>query len=714
MDRWVKPVAGYAKSRYVIVLSSVWIVWISEVLSRGNALQALEWTWRSFAHFGFNVLTVLGFLLLISALTGRPRAAYWSIGPVILIFSWVSGIKLKILHVPLLPWDFLLAGETRDMIPYITNLFTFPILAALIVFLAGSYGLQYRLPPSPVRIYGKERWVLASSSLLLLTFLYTDFPPLQKTLGFETIDYNQADNVKENGFALASLMNVKLLFQNSQDRMDTDTVEAIVSQYQPPTPAGESRPPNVIVVLSESLWDPTVLKDVKFSRDPLEFYHSLQHDYPSGTLLSPQFGGGTANVEFEVLTGLSMRFLPQGSIAYNQYINRPVDSLASILTRQGYTAKAISPFHHWYFNSDKVYEYFGFSQYISMEFLKPVYEGPYIADKEVANVIISETERTEGPAFIFANTMQNHFHYYPGKFKQNTIRVEGRMSEESRGMLETYAQGTKGADDMLKQLVEYFSASEEPTILAFFGDHLPFLGDNYKVYKDVGYLQEKDPDFLDKMYRVPVIVWNNYLPNKQETINLSPSFLGPYILELAKVGGSYYTDYLLDLGGRIPVIPPKDYYERMGIRDEDLKEYEALQYDILFGEQHGYSGWKDSIVQPGFTLGYDPMILGPFPSEPLVIGQSLPLTAKEASVPIKGRAFAPLSVVYINGKPQPTEWISEQQIVVHPQSDIYKPGQWELQVKILDDKETVIAESETWTVTVSAAEGGGYAGAGTK
>ncbi|GIP35243.1 LTA synthase family protein [Paenibacillus sp. J2TS4] len=700
MDRWVEPIMGYVKSRYVMVLSSIWIVWISEFLVRGDAASTLLWTLKHGIPFTFNVLTVLGLLLIMSAIIGKTRIAYWIVSSSIILLSLVSGIKLKILGLPLLPWDFTLAGEAQDMVPYVTNIFTLSTISGMVVYLGGSYALQVRIPHSPVQVAGKERAVLAAMSILLLTSLYTDFPPLQKAIGLKNLAYNQADNVASNGFALASLMNAKMVVGKDPDDYDAEAVEAIVQSYRPVIKDGGEQKPNIIVVLSESLWDLTVLDNVTFSKDPLEFYHSLQLHYPSGTMLSPQFGGGTANVEFEVLTGNTMRFLPQGSIVYNQYIDRPIDSLASILSRQGYTAKAISPYHNWYFNSNKVYEYLGFSQYISMEFFNPVYEGPYIADREVANVIISETSKTEGPAFIFANTMQNHFHYYPGKFEQNTIEVEGEMSEESRGLLETYAQGTKGADAMLKQLVDFYSQEEEPTVLVFFGDHLPFLGDDYKTYRDIGYLQKDDPDFLNKMYRVPVLVWNNFLSLEKTNIDLSPSFLGPYVLDMAEVKGSYYTDFLLDLSARIPVIPPKDHYEAMNVSEADLKEYETLQYDILFGEQRGYTDWKNSIMQPGYTLGYGSMTLEPLTS-PLVIGDTLPATEAEARITVQGGHFAPQSIIYVNGQRQPTQWKSWDQLTFQPASDLYKAGTWELQVRILDSKETVIAESNTVTAVVS-------------
>ena len=86
------------------------------------------------------------------------------------------------------------------------------------------------------------------------------------------------------------------------------------------------------------------------------------------------------------------------------------------------------PFYNWYFNSNKIYQDFGFSKYIPIEYFKPTYSGPYIADSEVAANIIHATEQSAGSDFVFANTMENHFHFYPGKFPKNTFDVTGNFS----------------------------------------------------------------------------------------------------------------------------------------------------------------------------------------------------------------------------------------------------------------------------------------------
>lgn len=694
METSLLTAGRYLKSRYVLLILGAWLVFLMEFLSRTSPRSALEWTYHNIPAFLLNTLIMTGLLLLVTSMTGRTRWSYWIVFVLAFVLSLISGVKMKVLGVPLLPWDFVLTSETEDMTQFLKNIMSLKTIVGLVIYIGATAGLLYKLPDMVRKIRWKERTAFAASAVLLAGAFYMQTPTfLKNAFGIEEKTWNQTDNVLSNGLLLTTFLNLDYMNVNKMKGYDEDSVAAILRNSPEAEMAGASgAKPNIIVILSESFWDPTVIPGITFSKDPLPGFHKLATAYPSGWLLSPQFGGGTANVEFEVLTGNSMRFLPQGSVAYNQFINREVDSLASIAARQGYTSTAISPFHNWFFNSRKIYEYMGFSKYISIEFFNQVFEGPYIADDEVANNIIHETQKSAGPDLVFANTMENHFHYWPGKFKENTIHLEG-VDGQAKGFLETYAQGTMSADKMLQKLVEYYSQNKEPTIIAFFGDHLPSLGDDYQAYKDSKYISgPDDPEFLTKMYRTPFLVWDNYLPSHKEDLYMSPSFLGPYILNEAKVQGSYYTNFLSKLYQKIPVIPPKDHYAKMNISENDLKEYETLQYDILFGKQHGYEEFKDRIMDKNYVLGLGPMKLTQADAG-LAAGKGA-----EIEISLQGEDFPETSVVTLNGKVLKTRYLSMTKLAATVPGDLNKPGAWELGVQVSDSKETVIAQTNKLSV----------------
>jgi hypothetical protein len=456
------------------------------------------------------------------------------------------------------------------------------------------------------------------------------------------------------------------------------------------------RKPNIIIVLSEAFWDPTLIKSVRFSRDPLPFFHALAETYTSGWLLSPQFGGLTANVEFEVLTGNSIRFLSTETVAYEQHVKTNIDSLASILSSQGYTATAISPFHNWFANSRNAYGRFGFSRFISLEFFHPnEYEGPYIADRAVARRIIEESRKTDGPDFIFANTMENHYHFYPNKFKRNTIGVKGDLPRGDAGILETYAQGINDADRMLETLVQYFSGLREPTIIVFFGDHLPYFEENYKVYRDTHYITgETDPEFLAKMHRTPVVIWNNFIRKPRESIEISPSFLGPYVLNLAGLKGTPYTDYLFQLSKRIPVIPPKEYYPSMNIKESDLSDYQTMQAAMLSGELTSQSHHP-------LVMGYGDPVISEYDPAEITVNKNFKAGGGLSTIVVKGGPFGLGSRLFLDGKQLKTDWKNDKTLTAVMPKDTYaEPGSLELQVKVIDEKEQVLVQSNPVAIQV--------------
>jgi phosphoglycerol transferase MdoB-like AlkP superfamily enzyme len=518
----------YVKQRAFLLGWSLWIALIAEFLSRGALGDTLVWSVTSIHLWLLNGLVILGLLLILLAATGSAKIAYWIVTAATLAFAFVSGVKLRLKGLPLLPWDLGLAREATDVIAW-KDVFSVPVLIGIAIFIGGSVLLVHRLVKPHGKLGWKEKAALAAAALCLVGGTYA-IPGLARP-------FDQVENVQHNGYLLATLWNLRYVSTGGLPNQPHEDVAAILDLSGKTEIGGVDKDakPNVIVVLSESLFDPTTMKGVTFNQDPMPFYHSLQQRYPSGNMLSPEFAGSTANVELEVLTGLSMKFLPDGVVAYEKYINRPVDSLASILARQGYASTMITPWSHWFFNSETAYKNMGFGRLISGEFLIQTFDGPYMADSEVARAIMDESEKSPGPDFIFANTAQNHYGYWPGKFKQEWISVSGPLSEESMGILQSYAQGCAYADKMLQTLVEHYSASKEPTIVVFFGDHLPLLGPKYQVYKEAGYITgENDPDFLNKIYRVPVLVWNNYLPEHTDHISFGANFLAPYVLNEAR------------------------------------------------------------------------------------------------------------------------------------------------------------------------------------
>jgi len=701
--RGVRVAVRRAMFVLALPLVPVWLVLLVEYVNRGMLREAGRWIYDFFPPFLLNYGIVLGLWLAAAALTGGLPGAFLLLTLLLLLPSILSRVQYQLLGTPVFPWEIVYGKEwlslprhLGEIRPQLWGGILFFVLVGTAVSFLGRRRMRVRF-----------RTFCALLGIGLLAALYRDEPfPLQKWLKISTIPWDQAESYAHNGYLLSTLLNTAFLKVDKPADYGKESVLRAAAGLAGPSSAGASPAdgtrPNVIVILSESFWDPTVMDKVRFSRDPLPFLHSLQQSFPSGWLLSPQLGGGTANVEFEVLTGNSMRFLPDWSLAYISYVNRGVDSLAGIFSRQGYTATAINPFYNWFFNSRSVYRDLGFGRFISSEFFPPVFKGPYLADSEVADMIIRESEKSDGPDFIFANTMENHHPYDPGKFAENTITVEGDLSERSKGILETYAQGISDADKMLKTLVEHYSRTREPTILVFFGDHLPSLGENDEVYVDAGYITGRnDPDYLEKMYRTPVVIWSNELPLRKDSLYLSPSFLGPWLLHETGLPGSAYTDFLYGLYRQIPVIPPRSEWEAMNIRESDLADYRLLQYDILFGRQYLYGPLKNAIIHPDFRLGYGPMTIvsaaADVPTDPAARENGA-----KARLTVRVNNASPEGTLLADGEALETRYESGGVYSADVPPVLYEGKKTlTVQVKVIDAKQVTIAETAPYPLELS-------------
>ncbi|MDD9267481.1 LTA synthase family protein [Paenibacillus sp. GCM10023248] len=682
-------------SRLMILVIPFILMAMVEYLERGSYEGLHEWVLHhplSMVLAYFVVGTLYVFLI---AVTGRAKLSFWLLCAALLPLGAISGSKLQAIGSPYYPWDLYFNNQIMAYTAFLKEYLNYRIIGCTALFLVvTAVVFHVLLRGKRIALNWIERSIYAIIAIVMAASLYMDAPiPFMRLYGIYTVPWDQTITYDENGYLYSSVKMLGFLNVDKPAGYSKKAIESIIAKI-PEKPAASDKKPNVIVVLGESFWDPTLMKNVTFSRDPIPNLHALQKRYTSGWMLSPQFGGSTANVEFEVLSGNSMRFFgqpPDKILPYIQYVNHGVDSLASIMTRQGYTATSINPFFSYFFDSRKVYKHFGFSRFISSEYFPNDFEGPNYADRAVVNKIIEETEKSAGPDFIFANTMENHHPYKPGKFSKNTIEVTGDISAESKGILETYAQGISATDKALQSLVDYYSKRQEPTILLFFGDHFPFFEDDYRVYRDAKYVLPNDPDLYVKTHYTPFLIWNNYLPADQEQFELkmSPSFLGPKLLHMAGVQGSYYTDYLYELSQKFPVIPPENMWDQAGLKESDLADYRKLQYDNLFGGRYGYAakGYKDTIVQQGYTLGYgDP-----------VISQ---VSRSENKLKVTGKPFYSSCNVYIDGKLYKSNFDGDATLYVDLSSSdnpiLESAPSHQVEVRIYDDKHMKIGQSNPY------------------
>ena len=370
----------------------------------------------------------------------------------------------------------------------------------------------------------------------------------------------------------------------------------------------DSEKPNVIVIMSEAYWDPTKLPHIAFSEDPTPNLHRLSDKTTTGNVVPPSFGGMTCNTEFEFLTGNAMRFAGYGDVPYfesDPYIDRDNKrSLVSMFKANGYQTVALHTYSAAFFDRDQHYPKLGFSSFIAAEDLpeartKGTLRGQeIISDEYFCDVLIEIMENAVDPLFLFGITMQNHTPYLPDKYENTHIQAESGayLSEKDIEYIETYLEGVNDADKVLGRLYDYVMASDKPTILLYFGDHLPLLTQHTGVYTDLGYISQAELEDLSaeeayKMYTTPYIAFCNYKTLPATWGDVSPYFLGAVLADAAGIQKNLYYIFLTQAFERFQAMN-----QSLFIADGELysspeeaemtEMFAAFQYDKLFGERY--------------------------------------------------------------------------------------------------------------------------------
>ncbi len=600
--RYTKTLSG-ARSALFTLLIAISLVFTVELIVRWSWPDTVAYftdpmrpAWTTVAVF---FLAMLG----LDALFGREHKAALLIAPLAVVPAFISQQKQVFLSDPLYPTDFLFGRQIMELMPVLVKdrpWTAVGVVAGLIAaIVVGALLLRFAWRNFP-KLTRRERLMRIAFALPLLVAFwnimdYNQFSWIRDRLRVIPIMWDQTENYRHNGFALAFAINLPMANVNAPAGYMADAIDRIPVK---PLPAGTTHrgKPDVIVLMSESFWDPTRLPKVKLTPDPMPTIRELQ----GGNVFSPEFGGMTANVEFEALTGFSNAFLPYGSIPYQQYIRNPIPSLATFFRGEGYVSRAIHPFQGWFWNRTAVYKAFGFDMFRSEENMPAMQKrGIFASDESLTKEIIRQADEVEDPFFFFAVTLQGHGPYEANRYAKNTIKVEGDLPEADRQVLATYAQGVKEADDSLKMLMDWAKERDRETIIVLFGDHLPPLN---TVYSSTGYMkgitaERKGPkDQMKAEHETPLVVWSNKTGPKKNIGTISPAFLSYQILKQAGYEHPYYTGFLGKVYDHYRVLDRYMLIRKNGKDVADwlrqpkvpasLRDYRFLQHDMMFGKRY--------------------------------------------------------------------------------------------------------------------------------
>lgn len=383
--------------------------------------------------------------------------------------------------------------------------------------------------------------------------------------------------------------------------------------------------PNIMFVQLESFFDPTEVEWLRFSEDPIPNLRKLFSEYSSGYFKVPSVGAGTANTEFEVLTGMSMRFFGPGEYPYKTYAKtKTLESAASALKALGYGAEALHNNGGNFYSRAQVFNNMGFDHYTSKEFMNILQTTPkgWATDDILVPNIMESMDTTEGQDFVFTVSVEGHGEYPTEKVLENPeIIVSGVEDEGERNAWEYYVNLVHAMDEFAGDLIEAVESRNEPTVLVFYGDHLPTMD-----------LEAKDLKSR-YLYNTNYVIWDNIGLEKKDGNIAAYQIMADVFERLDIHTGTVF-----------------NYHQQRRQTKDYLADLELLQYDIMYGGQYVYEESGAPITEGHMVMGVKDAVISEL------------VTQSDGTYSIYGENFTKQSKVYINGEKQTTKFLNNTRL----------------------------------------------------
>lgn len=571
------------------------------LLEYANFMQnPLPWEVRDFLNkqgilFGVFLLYLLGSGIFL--ITNSPRVMAGIFNTIICIFGVASYYVYKFRGIPMLAPDLTTMGTAMnvmggyDYTPDYPRFILIFLSVALVILIiqAGKYdGWKKKVRLPMLAVYA----VCFGISVYLLVF--TNF---MKTCGIHVNNFRPDKSYSAQGMMPTFVRSIRFLIVEKPGGYSVEAAEAVAEPYRAAENNDEYVKPNVIIVMDEAFTNLANIYDFETSEEVAPVFDGLRENTVRGNMYVSSFGGKTANTEFEILTGTPIAFFPESTTPYQIYIKGEIPSLARTMLNREYSGiNAMHPYKPNGYDRWRVYPYMGFNRFISSEdFENPHLVRNFISDKAAVERIISEYEtekaKSDDPFFMFTVTMQNHS-AFDRDFDNLPRKIEVLEEEYASDQMERYLNLVHLSDAALGQLIEYFENVDEPTVVMFFGDHQPELGD--KFYKNK-FPKDTPKEEMMKKYEVPFIIWANYDIEEKYVEKTSANYMTALMMEATGQELTPYQKFQLEIAKDVPALTRVGYYGADGkyyeVEDkkspyyETLRRYNILQYNYMFDEE---------------------------------------------------------------------------------------------------------------------------------
>lgn len=600
------------------------INFVIEAISRHSVVAAWDYmtgTPMVFLYNAFMIFVTFSIVYLFK----RRIFVRMIIGAIWVILGIANGYILLKRVTPFNAQDLKIAGDGIALINNYCNGFEVVVIAvgavALLIWLISMWrrGGQYA---------GKIHHIAALIGIIVCGVLYTFVTNIAidkrvVSTYFGNIAFAYEDYGLPYCFS-ASLFNTGISEPNGYTKKAMAKIDKDGELNQTATSRSSDELPNIIVVQLESYFDVANAEFFTTSEDACPNLHNLYQNYSNGYFKVPSVGAGTANTEFEVLTGMNLRYFGPGEYPYKTYSKKhPTESAATALASLGYGTHALHDNTGNFYSRVNVFNNMGFDTFTSKEFMNVLQttENGWAKDEILTHHIMEAMDTTKQEDFVFTVSVQGHGNYPETQVIENPkIKVEGIEDEALKNKWEYYVNQVYEMDQFVGDLIKAVEERNEPSVVVFYGDHLPTMG-------------LKAEDLKSRyLYNTNYVIWDNIGLQKHDK-NIPAYQLMSEVLNRLDIHSGTVFNY---------------HQQRKGTKNY-LSDLELLQYDILYGKQYVYNG-KAPITEGHMVMGIRNVSLSSIVPQ-LNSGYSL-----------YGENFTKYSRVYVNGEKQKSSFLNNTRI----------------------------------------------------
>ena len=600
------------------------INFVIEAISRHSVVAAWDYMTGTPLVFLYNAFMIFVTFSIVY-LFKRRIFVRMIIGAIWVILGIANGYILLKRVTPFNAQDLKIAGDGIALINNYCNGFEVVVIAvgavALLIWLISMWrrGGQYA---------GKIHHIAALIGIIVCGVLYTFVTNIAidkrvVSTYFGNIAFAYEDYGLPYCFS-ASLFNTGISEPNGYTKKAMAKIDKDGELNQTATSRSSDKLPNIIVVQLESYFDVANAEFFTTSEDACPNLHNLYQNYSNGYFKVPSVGAGTANTEFEVLTGMNLRYFGPGEYPYKTYSKKhPTESAATALASLGYGTHALHDNTGNFYSRANVFNNMGFDTFTSKEFMNVLQttENGWAKDEILTHHIMEAMDTTKQEDFVFTVSVQGHGNYPETQVIENPkIKVEGIEDEALKNKWEYYVNQVYEMDQFVGDLIKAVEERNEPSVAVFYGDHLPTMG-------------LKAEDLKSRyLYNTNYVIWDNIGLQKQDK-NIPAYQLMSEVLNKLDIHSGTVFNY---------------HQQRKGTKNY-LSDLELLQYDILYGKQYVYNG-KAPITEGHMVMGIRNVSLSSIVPQ-LNSGYSL-----------YGENFTKYSRVYVNGEKQKSSFLNNTRI----------------------------------------------------